>query len=136
MSKNTPNDPGEAFRELVTQWERGFNSLANRIMGTEEFSRTMNQAQNAQLGAQKAFREFMNQNLTMANMPTRDDMVRVAETVAQLDKRMARIEALLEAMRPSSEEKQPAGRKGPPRTKRPPSASAGTPPLSDQDAPR
>ena len=122
MSNKTPTDPADAFRELVTQWERGFDSLANRIMGTEGFSRSMNSMQDAQLGAQKAFRDFMTQNLTMANMPTRDDMVRLAESVQDLDRRMARIEGLLEAMSPTDQPAQNPARKGPPRTRKPPSA--------------
>lgn len=119
----TPTDPGDAFREMITEWERGFDSLANRIMGTEGFSRSMNQMQDAQLGAQKVFRDFMTQNLTMANMPTRDDLVRLAESVQDLDKRMAHIEALLEGMSPAGTPVTPP-RKGPPRTRKPPSASA------------
>ena len=119
MSKQTPSDPAEAFRELLTQWERGFDSLANSIMGTEGFSRSMNQMQDAQLGGQKAFRDFMTQNLTMANMPTRDDLLRVAESVQGLDKRMARIEALLEDIAPAATRAKPRTRKGPPRTRKP-----------------
>lgn len=119
MSKQTPSDPAEAFRELLTQWERGFDSLANSIMGTEGFSRSMNQMQDAQLGAQKAFRDFVTQNLTMANMPTRDDLLRVAESVQDLDKRMARIEALLEDIAPAATRAKPRTRKGPPRTRKP-----------------
>ena len=45
MTRKEP-DPAESFRNLVTEWERGFDSLANRLMGTEEFSRSMNQFQN------------------------------------------------------------------------------------------
>ena len=119
MSKQTPSDPAEGFRELLTQWERGFDSLANSIMGTQGFSRSMNQMQDAQLGAQKAFRDFMTQNLTMANMPTRDDLLRVAESVQDLDKRMARIEALLEDIAPAATRAKPRTRKGPPRTRKP-----------------
>jgi len=124
MSDQTPPDPGAAFRELVTQWERGFDALANRIMGTEGFSRSMNQMQDAQLGAQKAFRDFMTQNLTMANMPTRDDLVRVAESVQDLDKRLERIEAMLENLSPTVGTAAPKARKGPPRTRKPPSAAS------------
>ena len=119
MSKQTPSDPAEAFRELLTQWERGFDSLANSIMGTEGFSRSMNQMQDAQLGAQKAFRDFLTQNLTMANMPTRDDLLRVAESVQDLDKRMARIEVLLEDIAPAATRAKPRTPKGPPRTRKP-----------------
>lgn len=124
MSKESPKDPAEAFREMVTKWERGFDSLANQVMGTEGYSRSMNQMQDLQLGMQAMFKEFMTQNLTNANMPTRDDLVRLAESVGDLDRRMARIESLLEAMVPSNAAVGPGPRKGPPRTKRPPSAKA------------
>ena len=125
MSKESPPDPAETFRELVTKWERGFDSLANQVMGTEGFSRSMNQMQDLQLSMQSLFKEFMTQNLTNANMPTRDDLIRLAESVQELDRRMGRIESLLEAMIPSNAEIGPGPRKGPPRTKKPPSAKAG-----------
>ena len=116
-------DPTEAFRNLVTEWERGFDAMANRIMGTDEFSRGMNQLQDLQLSARKTFHDFMAQNLSVANMPTRDDLLRVAEAVQDLDRRLERIEELLAGMsaeRPG-QAKPPSG---PPRTKKPPSANA------------
>lgn len=120
MANDSTPDPAEAFRDLVTQWERNVNALANRIMGTEGYSKSMNQVQDAQLRARDAFREFMNHNLTMVNMPTRDDVVRIAEAVHDLGKRLARIETLLEGMSPAAKQTtQP--RPSPPRTRKPPS---------------
>jgi hypothetical protein len=75
MATERPKDPGDVFRELVTEWERGFDKLANTLMGTETFSRSMNQMQDVQMAVRNAFREFMTQNLTTANMPTRDDIL-------------------------------------------------------------
>jgi hypothetical protein len=124
MSKESPSDPAETFRDMVTKWERGFDSLANQVMGTEGYSRSMNQMQDLQLSMQSMFKEFMTQNLTNANMPTRDDMIRIAESVQELDRRMERIETLLQAMVPSNAAVAPGPRKGPPRTKKPPSAKA------------
>ncbi len=113
-------DPGEAFREMVTEWERGFDKLANSLMGTENFSKSMNQMQDMQMGARNAFREFMTGNLTNANMPTRDDVVRVAEAIQGLEKRMQRIEDMLTSMT-SNSQKPSTRRDSPPRTKKPPS---------------
>jgi len=124
LSKESPKDPADAFRELVTQWERNFDSLANQVMGTETFSRSMNQMQDLQLSMQSLFKEFMTQNLTNANMPTRDDMIRLAESVQDLDRRMERIETLLQAMVPSNAAAGPGPRKGPPRTKKPAGSKA------------
>lgn len=124
MAKDTPTDPAERFRELVTQWERGFDSFANQLMGTEGFSKTMNRAQDARLGMRQAFSEFMGEQLNTFNMPTRDDIIRLAEAVHALDKRMASVETLLEAAYPEASKPASRARKGPPRTKRPPSLAA------------
>ncbi len=123
MSSDQAPDPAEAFRKLVTEWERGFDRLANSLMGTEGYSRSMNQLQDLQLSARKAFQDFMAQNLSVANMPTRDDLLRVAQAVQDLDRRLERIEELLAGMTGErASPAKPAG--GPPRTKKPPSAKA------------
>jgi len=108
----------ESYREMVTQWERNFDSFANQFMGTETFSRSMNQAQDAQLALRKGFQDFMGKNLENVNMPSREDLVRVAESVQGVERRLARIEEMLSSM--LSNATPPAPRSGPPRTKQPP----------------
>jgi hypothetical protein len=124
MADKAPsNDPTELFRELLTQWERSFDSLANGIMGTDEFSRSMNQVQNLQLGMQKAFTELMSRNLAAMNLPSREDILRVGQAVHEVDMRLARMEQRLEEIAGTSgASRSSAPRKGPPRTRRPPSA--------------
>jgi hypothetical protein len=75
--------------------------------------------QDVQMAVRNAFREFMTQNLTTANMPTRDDIVRLGEAVLAIEKRLERIEGLLARFT-----QQPAGAPaaGPPRTRQPPPA--------------
>jgi len=116
------SDPMEKFRELVTEWERGFDTLANRVMGTDEFSRTMNQFQNLQLTMQKAFAEVMGKHLANLNLPSRDDVLRVGEAVHEVDMRLARMELKLEEVARAAGVETSKPRKGPPRTKQPPSA--------------
>ncbi len=116
MAKDTPPDPSALFREWVTQWERNFDSLANQFMGTEGFSQAMNEFQKSQLNAQRMFAETMTQILTNLNMPTRDDVLRLSEAVAVLDRRLERIEESL-GDGPAG---QPSPIKRPPRTKQPP----------------
>ena len=113
----------ERFREMVTQWERNFDAFANQFMGTETFSRGMNQAQDAQLALRKMFQEFMGKRLENVNMPSREDLVRVAESVQNLDRRLARIEDMLSAM--TGNAAAPAERSGPPRTRQPPKPTGG-----------
>lgn len=130
---NKTSDPGEAFRNLITEWERGFDAMANRIMGTDEFSRGMHQLQDLQLGMQKRFTEAMAQQLSTLNIPSRDDVLRLGDSVRALDKRLANIEEILArqaADKKSKKAAEPDGpqpgsgevrRVGPPRTRLPPS---------------
>jgi hypothetical protein len=117
MANDKPNNPADNFSEMVTQWERNFNEYANKVMGTEGFSQAMNEAQKAQLGYQKMFSDWMTQNLTTMNMPTRDDILRLSEAIAGIDQRLERIEANLAGSPPGSVGK-PAAKK-PPRTRKP-----------------
>ena len=118
MSRDNPFDYSDQFREMVTQWERNFDAFANQFMGTENFSKSMNQAQDAQLAAQQAFREFVSKNLEAMHLPSRDDILRLGEAIHRLDRRLARIEEQL-----STDNAGPRRESGPPRTKKPPSAS-------------
>jgi len=123
MGESKSTDPGERFRELVTEWERGFDALANRFMGTEEFSRAMNQFQNLQLNVQKAVAEVVGKQLAAINMPSRDEVLQVGEAVHALETRLARLEHKLDEMARASGIETERKKPGPPRTKRPPSAA-------------
>jgi len=122
--RQSPADPMDRFRELVTEWERGFDTLANRVMGTDEFSRTMNQVQNMQLRAQKAFADNMAKHLANLNLPSRDDVLRVGEAVHEVDMRLARLEQKLDELAYTAGVPGSKPRQGPPRTRKPPSQSA------------
>lgn len=126
MSEKRP-DPAEAFQKLVTDWERGFDTMANKFMGTEEFSRSMNQLQDLQLSMQKRFSEGMAEQLSNFNIPSRDDILRLGESLHALDRRLAKVESMLEKQSKKKNKKKGERAKvaGPPRTKLPPSAREG-----------
>jgi polyhydroxyalkanoic acid synthase PhaR subunit len=118
MAKDSPPDPAAAFRELVTQWERNINSVANQVMGTESFSRLMQEMQRMQLAVQQATSEAMGRRLAAMNMPTREDVIRVAEKLADVERRLAHIEASLDGSAPVAPPD--ASSSGRPRTRQPP----------------
>jgi hypothetical protein len=120
LANENSSDPGEVFREFVTQWERNFNAFANQVMGSESFSRAMQGAQKAQLTVQQAVSDAMQRHLTTLNMPTREDVIRISEKVHEIDRRLARIETLLEATTAAGQQTGSAARGGPARTKQPP----------------
>ncbi len=118
MADESPPDPAAQFRELVTTWERNINQVANQVMGTESFSRLMQEAQRMQLALQQATSEAMGRRLTALNMPTREDIIRLAEKLSEVDRRLARIEASIDGDATVVAAEKPRAAK--PRTRKPP----------------
>lgn len=124
--RRPPADPFAQLQQFITDWERRIDGVANRVMGTDEFSRSMNAVQKLQLNMQKAFMEAMATHLNNLNMPSRADITELGERLIAVEQRLARIEGMLASERPGANEA-PAARRGPPRTRRPPSvATEGT----------
>jgi len=117
MADKPPN-PADSFSELVTQWERNYDAFANQVMGTEGFSQAMNEMQKAQLGYQQMFAQTMTQQLAGMNIPSREDIMSLADALQQLDRRLERIENRLDL----NDKPKKARRKKPARTKTPPAA--------------
>ncbi|MFT4676594.1 MAG: glutaredoxin 2 [Candidatus Azotimanducaceae bacterium] len=111
--------PPADFSELVTEWERNINEYSNKLMGTPEFAKSMNQFQNVQMAFQKNFSVTLAQQLANFNMPSRDDVVAISEQLTEIDQRLAHIEKALARTNVGMEKPAPE-RKRPVRTKKPP----------------
>jgi hypothetical protein len=120
------NDPLGVWRDLLSQWEQNVNAIANRTMGSDEYSSSMNSAMGATLKLQETMRQFMATYLASANLPSRAEVLAIAERLGGVEARLDRIAALLERLvaASSGEAGAPAAppRPRPPRTKTPPSA--------------
>ena len=79
MTNEPPKDLSAQFQEWVTNWERTFNEYSNKAMGTDEFSKSMNQMQGLQLEFQRAFGQLMGKQLAQFNMPSREDIINITE---------------------------------------------------------
>ena len=79
MANETTPDPSAQFAEWVTQWERTVDEFSNKVMGTDEFSKSMNQMQGVQMEFQRNFGEMMARNLANLNMPSRDDVNKISD---------------------------------------------------------
>lgn len=124
MANETPKDPAQMFQEWVTKWERATDSFSNQLMGTDEFSKYLNQMQGAQLEFQRGFGELMTRQLASLNMPSRDDVLRLGEDLQGLDRRMARIEASLQKLTETTGVSSGQSKPMPPRTKKAPEAGS------------
>ena len=126
---NQSNDPAEVWRTFLAEMEKGFNSFANRAMGSQEFSRAMNQAGGATFGAQKALGDLMERYLISMNLPSRAQLTNMGERLQAIENQLGEIKALLHRTHgdchaaPSPADLAPVPK--PPRTRRPPSAAGG-----------
>jgi hypothetical protein len=116
------SDPTVIWQTMLGELEKGFNSFANQAMGTPEFSRLVNQAGGVAAGAQKQFGELMEKYLLSMNMPSRSQLVGMAERLQSIEGQLNEIKALLNQMNHSAgnAESVAVSKPRPPRTKRPP----------------
>ena len=118
------NDPVALWQNMIGEMEKGFNAFANQAMASPEFSKAVNQMGGATAGAQKQLSDLMEKYLVSMNMPSRAQMVGVAERLQSIEGQLNEIKAMLHQMQGgaggSSAGPSPAPK--PPRTRRPPSA--------------
>ena len=118
------NDPVAIWQTMIGEMEKGFNSFANQAMASPEFSKAVNQVGGATAGAQKQLGEMMEKYLLTMNLPSRAQMVSMAERLQSIEGQLNEIKALLHQIHGQSGA--PAGgypaAPRPPRTRRPPSA--------------
>ena len=133
MADNS-SDPVVLWQKMVGEMEKGLNAFANQTMSSPEFSKAMNQAGGVSAGAQKQFGEFMEKYLLSMNLPSRAQLVGMAERLQNIEGQLNEIKAVLQQMNAGAA---PTGYSAPrpPRTKRPPASaapSAAPPPAGEQ----
>jgi hypothetical protein len=127
------SDPVALWQQMIGEMEKGFNAFANQAMTSPEFSKAMNQAGGASAGAQKQFGDFMEKYLLGMNLPSRAQMIGMAERLQNIENQLNEIKVMLQQMNAGNAPSVYSGAPRPPRTKRPPSApSAGSPPTGEQ----
>jgi hypothetical protein len=125
------NDPVALWQKMIGEMEKGFNAFANQTMSSPEFSKAMNQAGGASAGAQRQFGEFMEKYLLNLNLPSRVQMIGMAERLQNIEGQLNEIKVMLQQMNAGNASSTYAGAR-PPRTKRPPVPPADRPPKGEQ----
>jgi hypothetical protein len=116
------NDPVAIWHTMIGEMEKGFNSFATRAMESPEFSKVVNQVGGVSAGAQKQFGEMMEKYLVGMNLPSRAQMVGMAERLQGIEDQLNEIKALLQQNNAAARGGGYPAPPKPPRTKRPPSA--------------
>src|ERR1700712_266549 len=117
------NDPVAMWQNMIGEMEKGFNSFANQAMASPEFSKVVNQVGGVTAGAQKQIGDLMEKYLVGMNLPSRAQMVSMAERLQSIEGQLNEIKAMLNTI--NSNAAAAAGGLAtpkPPRTKRPPSS--------------
>ena len=118
------NDPAAIWQSMMGEMEKGFNSFANQAMASPEFSKVMNQVGGATAGAQKQLGDLMEKYLLSLNLPSRTQLVGMAERLQSMEGQLNEIKAMLVQMSRNNGARDDGygATPRPPRTKRPPSA--------------
>src|SRR5258708_7127878 len=116
------NDPVAVWQNMIGEMEKGFNSFANQAMASPEFSKVVNQVGGVTAGTQKQLGELMEKYLVSMNLPSRAQMVGMAERLQSIEGQLNEIKALLHQLNRNSGTSQSSGAPRPPRTRQPPSA--------------
>jgi SMC interacting uncharacterized protein involved in chromosome segregation len=118
------NDPVALWQNMIGEMEKGFNSFASRAMESPEFSKVVNQVGGVTAGAQKQLGDMMEKYLVGMNLPSRAQMVGLAERLQSIEGQLNEIKALLHQahQNPGAPAGGPVVAPKPPRTKRPPPA--------------
>lgn len=124
------SDPVALWQTMIGEMEKGFNAFANRTMASPEFSKAMNQAGGATAGAQKQFGELMEKYLLNMNLPSRAQMVGMAERLQNIESQLGEIKLMLQQMNAGAAPSASAAPR-PPRTRRPPAPTAAPPPAGE-----
>jgi hypothetical protein len=113
------NDPFVLWQRMIGEMEKGFNAFANRAMSSPESAKAVDQARDATADAQKQFGELMEKYLLSMNLPSRAQMIGMAERLQNIETQLNEIKTMLQQKNagasPSS-----TGAPRPPRAKRPP----------------
>src|SRR6202165_5913423 len=89
------NDPVAIWQNMIGEMEKGFNAFANKAMESPEFSKIVNQVGGVSAGAQKQLGEMMEKYLLSMNLPSRAQMVGMAERLQGIEGQLNEIKALL-----------------------------------------
>jgi SMC interacting uncharacterized protein involved in chromosome segregation len=119
---NKSNDPVAIWQTMIGEMEKGFNSFANQAMESPEFSKVVNQVGGVTAGAQKQLGEMMEKYLVGMNLPSRAQMVGMAERLQSIETQLNEIKVLLQQNNAAARGGSYPAAPKPPRTRRPPSA--------------
>lgn len=91
-----PPDVMQLWRDWLTQTERQFNALFKEVMGTEAFGRSVGGSTEAYAAFHRLVTDSMERYLSFMNLPSRNEIVGLGETLRSIEDRLTHIEETLQ----------------------------------------
>src|SRR5262249_30117992 len=92
------SDPVALWQKMIGEMEKGVKAFATQTMVTAEFFRAMNQAGGVSAGEQKQLSDFMEKSLVSMNLPSRAQMIGLAERLQSIEAQLGEIKTMLREM--------------------------------------
>jgi len=125
MTTETQN-PLDLWRQYITDSERQWNAFFKEVLGTDQFSNTMNAWVEGTLTVQRIVADQLERLYSAFNIPTHGDLVDLGERMQAIEEKLTSLEALVAASSPAgaaAAASTRAARKRPARTRRPAAAN-------------
>ena len=121
----TDTDPLALWQKMIGDMEKRLNAFANQAMTLPEFSKFINQAGGLAAGSQKQFGDMIEKYLLVMNLPSRAQVVGLAERLLAIEGQLNSMNELLKQMQKDAPKASASSPTRPPRTRRPPAPSSG-----------
>ena len=118
-------DPLALWQKMIGDMEKHLNTFANQAMTLPEFSKFINQAGGLAAGSQKQFGDMIEKYLLVMNLPSRAQVVGIAERLLAIEGQLNSMNELLQQMQKDAPKASTSSPTKPPRTRRPPAPSSG-----------
>ncbi len=125
---SSTKDPFDLWREWIDRAERQLNSTLNELSASAPYNQVSGKVVEAMLGMQNTWGEATQRYFSTLNLPTRSDVVSLADRLESIERRLVAIEAKLEG-RDAGPAAAPAPR--PRRTKKATPPPVAEPPAAD-----
>jgi hypothetical protein len=91
------SDPIALWQKMIGEMEKGFSSFANQALAPQ-LARATDQAGAVPTAAQKQLGDFMEKYLVNMNLPSRAQMVGIAERLQNIEQQLAELKVMLQQM--------------------------------------
>lgn len=113
------SDPAAAWRDMLSEWEKNINALANKAMEKDDFARAMGAATGATSNMQGALGELMQRHLATLNLPSRAELASIGERLGAMEAQLNQLVHMVRSI-PGVSPPPEAAKPKPTRTRQPP----------------